>query len=241
MYRFSLSWARIVPNGHVRDGINLLGLDYYSQFIDALRVEGIEPFVTLYHWDLPLQLLHEGGWLNETIADHFADYSKVVYQALGNRVKYWASFNEPWIFCGADWNYGYHNPWEEPPEKMYNCSHNVIKAHGLAYRIYDSEFRPIQRGLFGIAPNLDYPEALNESDPNDVEASERAIQFRVKNFTRQILLVWHAQILHTRPLAFVRLSVGPIPASVGLRRVSAYRSGARRRQKPTRSFEASVL
>jgi lactase-phlorizin hydrolase len=177
-YRFSLSWARIVPTGRVIDGINPAGLAYYNKLIDALLAEGITPFITLYHWDLPMGLLNEGGWLNQTIVDHFGDYARTVYRAFGDRVKWWLTFNEPHVFCLADWNYGEHDPFEEPPEKPYICTHNVIKSHALAFRIYDAEFRPFQKGQMGITLNCDWSEPKNRSDPEHVAAKERSMHFR---------------------------------------------------------------
>ena len=162
--------------------MNPLGLDYYNRLIDALLEAGIEPFITLYHWDLPLLLQTSGGWLNETTNDHFADYSRIVFEEFGDRVKLWLSFNEPHVFCGATWNYGEQSPFKEPPEKPYICAHNVVKSHALAYRIYESEFAPTQRGRMGITLNCDFPEPKNLDDPTHVEASDRSMHFHVRWF-----------------------------------------------------------
>lgn len=108
-YRFSLSWARIVPTGRIADGVNQAGIDHYNEVIDNLIEEGITPFITLYHWDLPLPLTWDGGWLNEEIIQHFQDYARIAFENFGDRVQLWLSFNEPHVFCLADWTYAYLN------------------------------------------------------------------------------------------------------------------------------------
>lgn len=141
---------------------------------------------------------NEGGWLNDSVVDHFADYARVVYDEFGDRVKWWLTFNEPHVFCLADWNYGVKDPFEEPPKKPYICAHNVIKAHAKAWRIYDEDFRPSQQGKMGITLNCDWSEPKNPNDPQHVEAMERSVNFRVKlltsknNFVNILLLltVW---------------------------------------------------
>lgn len=178
-YRFSLAWTRIVPTGRISDGIEQAGIDYYNNLIDGLLAEGIEPFITLYHWDLPMGLQADGGWLNETVINHFADFSRIAFDAFGDRVKLWLTFNEPKVFCLADWNFGLHEPFEEPPEKPYVCAHHVVMAHALAYRIYEKEFKPTQNGQLGITLNSNWAGPKNESNPEDVAASERSMQFAV--------------------------------------------------------------
>ncbi len=85
-YRFSLSWPRILPNGTLAGGVNEFGVHYYNSLINALVAEGIDPVVTLYHWDLPQALEDIGGWYNEELVQHFADYAKVAYERFGDRV-----------------------------------------------------------------------------------------------------------------------------------------------------------
>ena len=84
-YRFSISWARIMPDG-TKANINQKGINYYKALIKALKNEGITPFVTIYHWDLPQKLQDVGGWLNETIVEHFTDYARTLFQNLGDEV-----------------------------------------------------------------------------------------------------------------------------------------------------------
>ena len=94
-YRFSVAWARIFPEG--RGNLNEKGLDFYEKLVDGLLEAGIEPLLTLYHWDLPAALDDLGGWLNPDIAYWFADYGEAMYRRLDGRVKKWTTLNEPWV------------------------------------------------------------------------------------------------------------------------------------------------
>ncbi len=94
-YRFSIAWPRILPQG--RGAVNAAGLDWYEQLVDALLAAGIEPWVTLYHWDLPQALQDRGGWAERDVASWFADYADLVSRRLGDRVQHWITHNEPWV------------------------------------------------------------------------------------------------------------------------------------------------
>ena len=107
-YRFSIAWPRVLPTG--RGKINQIGIDFYSQLVDALLEAGIKPFVTLYHWDLPQSLQAEGGWPARMIVDAFVEYADVVSRALGDRVKNWITLNEPWVSAFIGYRDGRHAP-----------------------------------------------------------------------------------------------------------------------------------
>lgn len=184
-----MSWSRIIPTGRVADGINLKGIDYYNRLINALLAEGIEPFITLYHWDTPLGIQNDGGWLHDEIVEHFADYARVAYNAFGDRVKWWLTFNEPYLFCLNNWNYGQHGPFEAPPKKPYICAHNVVKAHARAWRIYDQDFRPTQHGQMGISLYCNWPEPKNRNDKEHLAAAERSLNFVVRCFPCCIIVI----------------------------------------------------
>ncbi|GBF50485.1 beta-galactosidase [Leptospira ryugenii] len=129
-YRFSISWPRVMPSGV--GYVNEKGLDFYERLVDELLKQNIQPFVTLYHWDLPQSLEEKGGWLNRETAYHFADYTEVIVKRLGDRVKHWITLNEPWIVMFAGYIYGAHAPGKRKPFSAFKVAHNLLLAHGLS-------------------------------------------------------------------------------------------------------------
>lgn len=177
-YRFSLSWSRILPTGLVNK-INQPGVNYYKNLIAALKHEGIEPFVTLYHWDLPQPLLDLGGWPSPLLVDYFADYARLAFELFGDDVKYWMTFNEPHQTCQSGYGYGINPPgYISNGVGNYLCAHTILKAHAKAYHIYDEEFRAKQNGRVSIVVDAYWYEPASDSD-QDKEAAERALQFQV--------------------------------------------------------------
>ncbi len=129
-YRFSVAWPRILPEGRGR--VNQAGLDFYSQLVDELLLQGIEPFVTLYHWDLPQVLEDAGGWPARATADAFVEFAEVVSRALGDRVTNWITINEPWCASMLDYQVGKHAPGRTSWSDGLAASHHILLAHGLA-------------------------------------------------------------------------------------------------------------
>ncbi|XP_051172499.1 myrosinase 1-like isoform X1 [Leptopilina boulardi] len=163
-YRFSISWTRIFPTGFPNK-ISSEGIEYYKNLIDELRAKGLEPFVTIYHWDHPAVLEKLGGWTNELMVDWFASYARVVIQELGPKVKFFATLNEPMVFCPE----GYGGLTKAPGLNLnlyaeYICMHNVLKAHAKVYHMYNDEFRQIQNGKIGIVNPCQYYYSKNETD-----------------------------------------------------------------------------
>lgn len=135
-----------MPDG-LPHNINQKGIDYYNNLIDTLVGNDIIPMVTLYHWDLPQNLQLLGGFANKNIVKYFTDFARVAFEEFGDRVKYWATFNEPDQICQA----GYGGDGKAPALKLsgvgdYQCGFNLIKAHASAYHLYDDEFRSSQNG-----------------------------------------------------------------------------------------------
>jgi beta-glucosidase len=129
-YRFSAAWPRILPLG--RGAVNARGLDFYSRLVDCLLEHGIEPFVTLYHWDLPQRLQDEGGWTNRTTVDAFAEYADLVSRHLGDRVKHWITHNEPWCASHLGHRTGIHAPGLRDWRAALEAAHHLLLSHGVA-------------------------------------------------------------------------------------------------------------
>jgi len=132
-YRFSISWPRILPSG--RGEVNQAGIDFYNQLVDALLEAGIEPFVTLYHWDLPQALQDERGWPKRKIVDAFVEYADLVSRVLGDRVKNWITLNEPWVSAFVGHEEGRHAPGIKDVHTAVAAAHHLLLSHGLAVPI----------------------------------------------------------------------------------------------------------
>ena len=168
-YRFSIAWPRVQPDGS--GSANARGLDFYRELVDALLEEGIEPFVTLYHWDLPQALQDVGGWPARATAERFADYASLVFDALGDRVRYWATLNEPWCSAFLGYGSGVHAPGVRDGQKAVAAVHHLLLAHGLAVEAMRAVARPEVQ--LGIVLNLE-PRRPASDDPADVAAARLA-------------------------------------------------------------------
>lgn len=132
-YRFSIAWTRILPHG--TGEINEAGIKFYSDLIDELLKNGIEPYITLYHWDLPVELHYKGGWLNREIVDWFAEYAGIIAKNYSNRVKKFITINEPQCIIGSGYGTGINAPGLKlSTEEMIIASHNLMLAHGAAVK-----------------------------------------------------------------------------------------------------------
>lgn len=164
-YRFSISWPRVIPDGTGK--INQKGIDFYNNLIDELLRQGIQPFVTLYHWDLPQALQDRGGWTNRDTTDYFAEYAQQMFKQYGDRVKHWITHNEPWCTSFLGHAIGVHAPGLKDFSAALLAAHNVLLSHGKAVEVFR------QMGLdgkIGITLNLtpSYP-ASNSAD--DLQAA----------------------------------------------------------------------
>lgn len=167
-YRFSISWPRVLPEG--TGPVNEAGLRFYRDLCDELLRNGIQPLVTLYHWDLPTALYRQGGWKNPAIADWFARYVEVVSRALGDRVKYWLTFNEPQMFCGLGLKLGVHAPFEHNTDAdMMTVTKNILLAHGKAVQVLRKN---CPGARVGLAPTGDCCLPRDDS-PEEVERARQ--------------------------------------------------------------------
>lgn len=131
-YRFSISWSRVIPE---EGKVNPEGLKFYSDLVDALLKAGIEPLVTIFHWDMPLWVYKKGGWLSESIVPLFRDYAKVVVEALSDRVKWWFTINEPGCFIMNGYMQGVHAPFKRDYLALSKLSRNCMLAHAEAVKV----------------------------------------------------------------------------------------------------------
>ena len=136
-YRFSIAWPRVMPAG--RGAVNAAGLDHYDRLVDELLANGIEPFPTLYHWDLPQALEDEGGWPARDTVEAFTEYVEVVVARLGDRVSRWITQNEPWVIAWLGYGRGEHAPGRRSDRDALAAAHHVLLSHGRAVEVIRRE------------------------------------------------------------------------------------------------------
>lgn len=160
-YRFSIAWPRVLPTG--AGTVNEAGLDFYERLVDGLLAAGIEPFPTLYHWDLPQALQESGGWAARETVDRFCEYTTVVARRLGDRVTRWVTHNEPWCIAVLGHEEGHHAPGLKEPATALRASHHLLLSHGRAVPILRAEVKGAEVGLVhNHCPA--YPYTDNEGD-----------------------------------------------------------------------------
>lgn len=196
-YRFSVSWPRVQPQGTGKT--NAKGLDFYDRLVDELLKANIEPYLTLYHWDMPYALAPKGGWMNPDSPKWFADYSAIVAQKLGDRVKWWMTFNEQAPFLVGGYLEGWHAPgfkagWRE---FLFACK-NVMLAHGASVRAIRASAP--KKPMVGMAPVGMLGIPSDESNEN-IEAA-RSYTFDLRKRDN-----WHAS-LYIEPVL-----TGKLPAN----------------------------
>jgi beta-glucosidase len=192
-YRLSLAWGRILPAG--TGPVNTAGLDFYDKLVDALLAAGIEPNVTLYHWDLPAALDDRGGWAHPDAPRWFADYARTAFERLGDRVAMWSTFNEPWVSVDAGYVHGVHAPGRRNLLEAGLVSANLLRAHGQAvavYRALDAGCRAQGRGRIGIVLNLE-PKTPASQDPADLAAVKRTDAYMNRQFLDPLLRGRHPE------------------------------------------------
>ncbi|XVF85829.1 hypothetical protein PTKIN_Ptkin17bG0149200 [Pterospermum kingtungense] len=186
-YRFSISWSRIFPNG--TGEINQAGVDHYNNLINALLAKGIEPYVTLYHWDLPQALEDKYiGWLDPQIIKDFAVYAQTCFEKFGDRVKNWITFNEPHTFAIQGYYLGYEAPGRcsdtllckagNSTTEPYMVAHNVLLSHATVADIYRKNYKQNQNGSVGISLDVKWYEPETNTTEN-VAATQRAQDFQL--------------------------------------------------------------
>ena len=170
-YRFSIDWSRVLPEGTGK--VNEKGIDFYNALIDELLEQGLEPYITLYHWELPYEIYKRGGWMNPEIVEWFGQYARLVAERFSDRVKYFFTLNEPQCFVGLGFLQGCHAPGVKAPLRdTFEMAHNALKAHGRAVQMLRAYGK--QNVQIGYAPTsgMCYPE---KETPKDIEAARKAL------------------------------------------------------------------
>ncbi|CAH0747229.1 unnamed protein product [Diatraea saccharalis] len=172
-YRFSLSWARILPEGFSHN-VNEEGVAFYNNYINEMLKYNIQPLITLYHWDLPQKLQELGGFVNPLFSDWFEDYARVAFERFGDRVKFWITFNEPREICYE----GYGSATKAPilnatAVGTYLCAKNLVIGHAKAYHAYNKDFKPTQNGQCGITISVNWFGAATDSEEDQIAAELR--------------------------------------------------------------------
>ncbi|CAN1131487.1 Beta-glucosidase 17 [Linum perenne] len=162
-FRFSIAWSRVIPRGKIGKGINQLGVDFYNNLIDELLLNGIEPQVTLMHWDLPQSLEDEyGGFLSSKIVDDFRDYADFCFKQFGDRVKNWITVNEPNSIASKGYEQGTNTPGRcssyvgnctdgNSATEPYIVMHNILLSHAAASNVYRQKYKASQKGMLGMS------------------------------------------------------------------------------------------
>ncbi|MCP2027779.1 beta-glucosidase [Flavobacterium sp. HSC-32F16] len=186
-FRFSISWPRIMPTGV--HPVNQAGIDYYNKIIDSLLASGIEPWVTLYHWDLPHALEVKGGWTNRESVSWFSEYVEVCAQYFGDRVKNWMVINEPSVFTGAGYFLGIHAPGKKGISNYLKAMHHVTLATASGAKILRNK---IPEANIGTTFSCTHIEPATES-AKDIEAAKRVDTLLNRTFIEPILGLGYPQ------------------------------------------------
>ncbi|MDG5788331.1 GH1 family beta-glucosidase [Evansella sp. AB-P1] len=176
VYRFSIAWPRIYPQG--TGDVNEKGLAFYHKFVDTLLENGIEPICTLYHWDLPQALQDEGGWNNRSTIDAFVEYAETMFREFKGKINYWITLNEPWCTSFLSNYLGVHAPGYNDLQLAVNVSHHLLLAHGRAVQ----KFRELNiEGEIGYAPNTTWIDPYSNKT-EDIQACQREIGWYIEWF-----------------------------------------------------------
>lgn len=195
-YRFSVAWSRIYPE---KGKLNEEGLQFYERILDELDRHGIEPLLTMYHWDLPQWVQDEGGWANRASVDYFMEYAKALLDRFARRVPMWNTINEP--FCAAILGYGTgeHAPGHRNWREALAAAHHLLLSHGRTVQLYRQQG---YGGQIGITLNMEQVEAASSS-VEDMEAAARQDGFVNRWFAEPLFMGQYPQDMMTWYLPYV--------------------------------------
>lgn len=198
-YRFSISWSRVFPDG-MGTKVNDEGITYYNNLINGLLDKGIKPYVTLYHWDLPLHLEETmGGWLNKEIVKYFTIYAETCFEIFGDRVKDWITINEPLQTAVNGYGCGIFAPGrnENAAIETYLAAHHQLLAHASAVSAYRNKYKEKQAGRIGLVLDCEWAVALSNT-PEDQKAAARRLDFQVGWYLHPIYYGDYPEVMQDR-------------------------------------------
>jgi beta-glucosidase len=167
-FRFSISWPRVLPDGRGR--VNAKGLDFYDRLVDTILAQGMRPFPTLYHWDLPQALEDEGGWTARSTAEAFVEYTETVARRLGDRIGNWITHNEPFVAAWLGYGWGWHAPGRTSEAEAIDAAHHLLLSHGWATEVLRRESPAAEVGI-----TLDISPAYPASDSAEDSAAAHEV------------------------------------------------------------------
>lgn len=196
-FRFSISWSRVLPRGKVGGGVNQIGVEFYNNLINELLSNGIQPFVTLFHWDLPQALEDEyGGFLSPSIVNDYHAYVDFCFKTFGNRVKHWITFNEPYVYTIAGYDSGVFPPSRcssysgnctagNSATEPYLVAHHILLSHATAVKLYKEKYQAYQKGTIGVTLVSNWLVPLSKTEANR-KATSRSLDFMLGWFIHPI-------------------------------------------------------
>ncbi|XP_047961354.1 beta-glucosidase 13-like isoform X2 [Salvia hispanica] len=190
-FKMSISWPRILPRGKLSGGINKEGVAFYNNLLNELIANGITPFVTLFHWDVPQALEDEyGGFLSPLIIDDFRDFAEVCFKEFGDRIKHWMTINEAYMFSLNGYDGGLYGelapgrcsscPHGDSATEPYIVAHNLLLSHATTFKLYKLKYQTTQKGEIGITLYSNWFVPYSSTDL-DIKAAERALEFMFMN------------------------------------------------------------
>lgn len=188
-YRFSTAWTRVLPEGRGR--VNPAGLGFYDRLVDALLEAGIQPNLTLNHWDLPQALQEMGGWNNRECVNWFTDYARVMLDALGDRVRMWSTHNEPWVAAFLGYQSAGMAPGIADSSQAYQAAHHLLLSHGRTVQLFRQGGYP---GEIGIVLNVSHSQPASDR-PADVAAFQRSYESGLALFAQPLFHGTYPQML----------------------------------------------
>ncbi|GAB2300181.1 hypothetical protein Dimus_038607 [Dionaea muscipula] len=198
-FRFSISWPRILPRGKINNGVNLKGIKFYNDLIDELLANGIKPFVTIFHWDVPQALEDEyGGLRSPNIVEDLVEFADLCFKEFGDRVKHWTSMNEPNLDTWNSYSTGVFAPGRcssymgnctaggDSATEPYIVAHHLLLAHAATVNLYRTNYQASQKGIIGITLSTTWIKPINDTAASRLAAS-RALDFTIGWFSDSVV------------------------------------------------------